>query len=157
MADSSLYAGERSGTNCRIFKVGRVGFDTGTVDPGSNVYTGTFKTERIYPAGPGGLVNFRRVVIHVLASGSYTIKVKVWVDDTQTTLKSGAAQVVSIINTVSGLSEVSEEVKISKVGSFIQVEVTVDSDDVTGVFLIEGIWGRGRIIRQSSGRTGEAT
>jgi hypothetical protein len=155
MADSSLYAGERLGN--RIFKVGRVGFDAGPTDPDANVYVGTFKSERIFPAGPGGLINFRQVSIHVRASDEYVMTVKVFVDDVQTKAINGSPQKVIITNTVSGVSEVTEEIKISKSGSFIQVEITIDSDDIKGIFLIEGIWGHGRIIRKTSGRTGTAT
>lgn len=155
MASSALYAGERSGA--RVFKVGRVGFDGGTQDLSADVYTGTFRTERIYPAGPGGLVNFRRVVINLLVTGDYEFTVKVWVDDTRTVLGSGATQTVTITGSSNGLSEITEEVEISAEGSHIQVELTVDSDDTSGIFLIEGIWGRGRVIRQTSSRSGEAT
>lgn len=155
MANSVLFAGERDGA--RVFRVGRVGFDTGTSDPGSNVYTGTYRSERMAPAGNGGLVNFRRVAIHLLASGSYTFSVKVWVDDERTELGSGSTQTVSISGSPGGLSEVTEEVEIEANGGHIQVEVTVDSDDVSGIFLIEKIEGRGRIIRRGSTRTGESS
>lgn len=154
MAQSSLFAGERSGA--RIFKIGRIGFDQGTADLGSNVYTGTFKSERVAPAGPGGLVNFRRVAVHLLSSGTYEITVKVWVDDVRTELGDGSEQTAVISGGLGALSEITEEVEIEAEGSHIQVEVTVDSDDVTGIFLIEGIAARGRVIRQGSARTGEA-
>lgn len=155
MAQSILYAGERSGA--RVFKVGRIGYDSGTADLGSHVYTGTYRTERIFPAGPGGLVKFRRVAIHLLASGSYTFTVKVWVDGARTVLGSGSTQTVSITGSPGTLNEVTEEIEIEAMGSSIQVEITVDSDDVTGVFLIEAIMGRGRVVRQSATRTGETT
>lgn len=155
MSQSSLFAGERAGA--RIFKLGRIGFDSGTQDLGSTVYTGTFKTERAAPAGPGGLVNFRRVAIHLLSSGTYTITVKVWVDDVRTTLADGTTQTVSISGGLGALAEITEEVEIEAEGSHIQVELTVDSDNTTGVFLIEGIAARGRVIRSGSTRSGEAS
>ena len=155
MADSALYVGERSGA--RIFKVGRVGFDTGTADLGSHVYTGTFRTERISPAGPGGLVNFRRIAIHLMATGTYTFSVKVWVDGVRTILGDETTQDVTITRAVGGLNEVTEEVEMEASGSHIQVEITVDSDDVTGLFLIESVSARGRVVRRSATRSAEAT
>ena len=152
MAESSLYAGERNGA--RVFRIGRIGFDEGPEDPGSTVYTGTFRSERIAPAGAGALINFRRVAIHLMSSGTYTFTVKVWVDDGRTTLASGTEQTVTVTGGGGALSETTEEVEIEGVGSHIQVEIVVDSDDVEGVFLIESILARGRVVRSSSGRTG---
>lgn len=154
MASSALYVGERGGA--RLFKIGRVGFDVGSLDAGLNAYTGTLRSERIFPAGPGGLVNFRRVVVHLMTNGSYEFTVKVWVDDRRTRLGDGSLQNITIAGSASGLSEVSEEIEIDSEGSHIQVEINVDSDDVTGIFLIESVMARGRIIRQSSTRSGEA-
>lgn len=155
MAESSLYAGEANGA--RVFRIGRIGFDQGTGDLGSHVYTGTYKSERIAPAGPGALVNFRRVAIHLLSSGTYTFTVKVWVDNDRSNTAGGVEQTVVVSGGRGALSEITEEVEIEAEGSHIQVEVTIDSDDITGIFLIEGIAARGRLVRQSSGRTGEAT
>lgn len=151
---SSLYAGEHGGP--RVFRIGRLGFDTGTSDPDSNVFTGSLKTERMHPAGVGGLVNFRRVDIHILSSGTYTFTVKVWVDDERTQLGDGSTQTITVSGGSGSLSESTEEIEISAVGESIQVEVTVDSDDVAGIFLIEGINARGRVIRQTGSRSGEA-
>lgn len=155
MAESNLYAGERNGP--RIFKIGRVGFDQGSADLGSHVYTGTYRTERFAPAGVGALINFRRVAIHLLTSGNYTFTVKVWVDNGRTQLGDETTQEVVITGSGGALREVTEEIEIEAEGSHIQVEITVDSDDLTGLFLIEGIRARGRIVRRSSTRTGEAS
>ena len=155
MAESSLYTGERGGA--RIFKIGRLGFDQGTSDLGSHVYKGTYRTERIAPLGPGGLINFRRVAIHLLSSGTYVFQVKVWVDDVRTQLQDGTDQLVTINGGGGGLSETTEEVEISAEGSHIRVEITLDSDDLGGLFLIESIDARGRPIRKSAARTGDAT
>ena len=156
MAESSLYTGERGGA--RIFKIGRLGFDQGAVgDLGSHVYTGTFRSERIAPAGVGGLINFRRVSIHILSSGTYTFGVKIWVDDGRTELGDETTQTVSITGGSGSLSEITEEVKVEAEGSHIRVEVTVDSDNLTGIFLIEGIQARGRAIRRGETRGGEVT
>ena len=155
MAESSLYTGERGGP--RIFKIGRLGFDQGTSDLGSHVYTGTFRSERIAPAGVGSLINFRRVAIHILSSGTYEFTVKVWVDDKRTILGDGTTQTITINGGSGALGESTEEVEIEAEGSHIRVEITVDSDKITGLFLIENIQARGRVLRQSSTRTGDAT
>ena len=154
MAESSLYTGERGGA--RIFKIGRLGFDQGTSDLGSHVYTGTYRTERIAPLGPGGLINFRRVAIHLLSSGTYIFTVKVWVDDVRTQLADGTDQLATINAGAGGLTETTEEIEISAEGSHIRIEIQLDSDDLGGLFLIESIEARGRVVRESSTRTGEA-
>jgi hypothetical protein len=155
MAESSLYAGERDGP--RVFQIGRIGFDQGTQDLGSTVYSGTFRTERIAPAGEGALVNFRRVSIHLLSSGTYTFTVKVWVNDGRTALGTGSEQTVVVSGGGGSLQEITEDVKIEANGSHIQVEITADSDDINGIFLIESIRARGRVIRGTSGRAGVAS
>ncbi len=155
MAESSLYTGERDGA--RIFRIGRLGFDQGTQDLGANTYTGTFRSERIAPLGVGALINFRRVAIHLLSSGTYEFTVRVWVDDGRTELGTGVEQVTVINGGTGGLGEVTEEIEIEGEGSHIRVEITVDSDNITGIFLIESIQARGRPIREGSTRTGEAT
>jgi hypothetical protein len=110
MAESSLYAGERDGA--RVFQVGRLGFDQGTQDLSATVYTGTYRTERISPAGPNALVNYRRVAIHLLVSGSYTFTVKVWINDGRTQLGVGTEQEVTVTGTAGALQEVTEEIEI---------------------------------------------
>ena len=146
MAESSLYAGERGGG--RIFKIGRLGFDQGATDLGAHVYTGTYRSERIAPAGVGALINFRRVAIHLLSSGTYTFTVKIWVDDGRTQLGDATTQTVVISGGSGAISETTEEVEIEATGSHIRVEVTADSDDILGVFLVEGIRARGRVLRR---------
>ena len=63
MAQSSLYAGEKGGA--RIMKIGRIGFDEGSGDLGSHVFTGTLRSERVAPAGVGALINFRGIRVIV--------------------------------------------------------------------------------------------
>lgn len=151
MAESSLYGGERTGG--KIFRIGRLGFDQGPSDFGTDVYTGVYRTERVQPAGPGALVNYRRIAIHLLASGTYTFTVKVWVDDGQTSSESGP-QTFTISGNGGNLREVTEEVVIEKEGSHVQVEISVDSNDITGLFLVESISARGRVLRESRTRSG---
>ena len=149
MAESSLYAGERDGA--RVFKIGRLGFDQGQYDLGTERYVGVYRTERFAPAGVGGLINYRRVAIHLLVSGSYTFTVKVWIDEERTALGDGTTQTATFTRDVGVLQEITEELEIEAEGS------TVNSDDTTGLFLIEGIRARGRIIRRTGARTSEAT
>lgn len=152
MANSVIFAGEKAGG--RIFKFGRLGYTNPGDDLGANTYTSKIKTERVYPAGPGALINFRRVVIHFFGSGPYEFVVKVWVDGVQTTLGDGTAQEVTITGNINTTSEISEEIEIAATGSNIQMEIAMDSDTMIGVFLLEQITARGRVIRQSSTRTG---
>lgn len=154
MANSVIYAGEKNGY--RVFKFGGLGFATPGDDLEANVYTTTMKTEKIFPAGPGGLVNFRRVAIHFLASGAYQFTVKIWIDGVRTTLGDGTVQTVTVSGTTAS-GEITKEIEVEGEGSHIQVELTMDSDEMTGVFLLESVMGRGRVIRQSSTRTGEVT
>lgn len=154
MAESSLYSGDRFGPT--IYRIGRLGFDQGKYDLGTQPYTGTFRTERVAPAGVGALVNFRRVSIHLMASGHYTMTVRIWVDDERSKLSSGVAQTVVISRSPGVLREITEEVSVEAVGSHIQVEVSVVSDHVDGVFLIESVLARGRVMLLSSGREAES-
>lgn len=155
MAESSLYAGERDGA--RVFQIGRIGFEQGTADLGSHIYRGTYRTERFAPAGVGALINFRRVAIHLLVSGTYRVTVKIWVDNERTQLGTEATQVVVIEGSGGAVREITEEIGLEAEGSHIQVEISLDSDDIDGIFLIEGIRARGRLVRRTSSRTGETS
>lgn len=75
----------------------------------------------------------------------------------RTQLQDGTDQLVTINGGGGGLSETTEEVEISAEGSHIRIEITLNSDDLGGLFLIESIDARGRPIRKSSTRTGDAT
>ncbi len=109
------------------------------------------------PAGPGCLIMFRRIAIHLLTSGDYEFTVKVWVDNDRTELAAGTEQTFTVTGTGGALREVTKEVAIEAEGSHVQVEISVDSDDVTGLFLVESISARGRVIRKSASRTGETS
>lgn len=155
MAHQALYGAERGGA--RVVQFGRVGLDAAGDDLGSHTYTGTLRTERVYPVGPGGLVNFRRVLVNILSDGTYTFTVKVWVDDSRTTLGDATTQTVSVTGGTGSLAEITEEISISAEGSHIQVEITVDSNNTTGVFLIESIVALGRAVRRGATRSGESS
>jgi len=163
MANTLVYLGE-IGTG-KIYKVGKVGFDSGAVatfDPNSTPFTGTLKTERMSPAGEDALVRFRRVVLRALKTGAWTVKFTVWVDDTQTqtydnTLADSPLQdqtiTVSSAATDDGtLKEVIIEADIDAVGTFIQVQLEIDSDDITGIFFPESIETHVQVIREAVSR-----
>lgn len=155
MPSPVVFVGERSGA--RIFTLGRIGYDSAGDDLGSHTYTATARTERIFPGGPGALINFRRVVVHILADSTYSITIKVWVDGNRTTDGAGSTQTVTIAGGSGSLSEHTEEAAIEAEGSLIQVEVTVSSDSPTGLFLIEAINARGRVVRRGATRSSEVT
>jgi len=137
-----LFAAEANGS--RVYKVGRVGYDTGTQDVGGK-YTGLLRTGKISPAGKDGLCYFRRVAVSVWRTGAYTATLKCWVDGVQTKtwdVNGNAVDQVVVIS--AGAPTTSPDVAVLEAsimahGTYIEVEVTVDSDDVSGVFLPEEI------------------
>jgi len=149
-----LFVGEATGA--KLYKMGRVGWDTGTQDTGA-VYTGTLKTEKISPAGEDGLCYFRRVVIRIWRTGSYTCTMKAYVDGAQTTIPStGATQSVTFVKSAptSSPDESIIEMDVTGHGTYIEIELTVDSDDITGIWLPETIEVHYRPIRTAKGRSG---
>jgi len=154
-----VFAAENAGP--RVYKVGRVGLDTGSQDTGG-VYTATLRTERVSPAGEGGLCYFRRVAIRVWRTGGFTITLKAFVDGVQTRVYSGGVLVdqVAVITkaapTTSPIEDV-VEMSLAAQGTSIEVEMAVDSDDVTGVFLPELVELHYIPLRKAKGRGAEAT
>lgn len=133
-----IFAAEAGGS--RIYKIGRVGLDTGTQDTGG-VYTGVLRTERINPLGEVALLLFRRAVIRIWRTGGYTISMKIFVDGQQTQVydASGVLQPQSVTFTALPPSvvpvETIVEASINAQGTYAEVEITVDSDDIDGIFL----------------------
>ena len=162
MAGTVVLFGE-AGSN-KIYKIGKVGYDSGTVatsDPGSTEFTGTLTTERISPAGEDGLVRFRRVALRALKGGEWTVQFTVWVNDVQTqvydnTVDSSplADQVITITNDADDLAEgeVIIEADIDATGTYIQVEVVLLSGNIKGYFLPESIEMHGQVIREAVSR-----
>jgi hypothetical protein len=137
---AQLFIGERGGS--RIYKVGRVGIDTGTADDGG-VYTGTLKTERFTPAGQDGLCYFRRVALRLWRTSAFALTMKVWVDERRTqvydTTGHASDQTITITRGAPTFSpeETVVEASIWARGTSIQVQIEVASDSVTGIFLPE--------------------
>lgn len=154
---SNVFAAENTGA--RIYKVGRVGLDTGTEDSGG-VYTMRLKSEKLSPAGEGGLCSFRRVLLRAFHTGSFSGQIKVYVDGVQTQILVSDVLTNQVFafsegTPVNSPAEALVEMDIEASGSIIEVEVLVDSDAVVGTFLPESIWVGYRAIRP--GRQREAS
>jgi hypothetical protein len=149
----------------RVFSLGRVGFDAAGSDPGG-VYTGTLRTERFSPAGEGGLVHFRRVQVRCWHTGAFTITLTVYVDGVRTRLYSGDTLVDQSITFVQaaptvvgedGGTETILEAAIDAEGTYLEAQLVLDSDALTGVVLPESIPIGFRIIRPGLQRAAEVS
>lgn len=142
------------GTDPRLYKFGRVGFDSGSADPGGN-YTATMRTEKISPAGELGYCQFRRIGFRIFRTGSFTMTIKVYVDGVQTKIYDGTSakvnQTIVIAKPAPVLSpeETLVEADIDGNGTYIEVELTVASSAVTGIFLPEELEVHFRPMRQA--------
>lgn len=143
----------------RFYKVGRVGFDSGNADAGG-AYTGTFRSEKISPAGEFGLCQFRKVSFRILRTGAFTMTVKAYVDGSQTqrynssSVKVDQTVVIAEAAPTNSPEEKIVEVEIDATGTYIEVEVSIVSSQVTGVFLPEEVDVHYRPIRASRQRAG---
>ena len=141
-----VYVPELDGS--RIYKVGRVGYETGTEDAG-RVYTGLMRSEKISPQGEAGWCRFRRVVLRVRHTSTFTCAVRVYVDGVQTTvydqtdMLTGATVLQEVTFAEEAPSnppdEVILQVDVIAKGTYIEVELECDSDDVAGTFLPESL------------------
>ena len=153
---TSVFAAEKGGSH--IYRIGRVGYDTGTADSGG-VFSAELKTERISPAGEDGLCFFRRVVLRVWHTGAYSLTMTVYVDDVQTKTFNSATGaptpqtiVLSRVAPTTSPIESVVEASIWAQGTYITVDIVVQSDDITGVFLPETIECHYLPIRASKSR-----
>lgn len=129
-------------------------------------YTGIIKSERITPfqsggifqpsAGEFGLAHFRRVGIRILHTGGFTITVTAWVDGVQTQyydsdgdLQDQTIEFTESAPTSNDPVESLLEADISAKGTYIEVQISVDSTDVTGIFLPESIEVHARPLRRA--------
>jgi len=142
------------GNDPRIYKFGRVGFDSGSGDPGAN-FTATMRTEKISPAGDLGLCQFRRIGFRIYRTGAFTLTVKVYIDGIQTKIFDASSnkvdQTIVIAKAAPSISpeETLVEADIDGQGSYIEVELTVTSNNITGVFLPEELDIHYRPLRQA--------
>jgi len=152
-----VFAAQKSGS--RIYRIGRVGLDTGSSDTGG-AYTATLKTDKFSPAGEDGLALFRRVALRSLHTGQYTVTMKVFVDGVQTQVYSGGVLVNQTVVFVRAAPTISpaesvEEADIVGQGTHIEVELSVLSTDVTGSFLPETLEVHFHPLRPAKSRAAE--
>src|SRR5687767_9427184 len=116
------------GTDPRVYKFGRVGFDSGSSDPGG-AFTATLRTEKISPAGEHGKCHFRRIAFRIFRTSNFTMSVKVYVDGVQTKVYDASSakvdQVISIVKDAPTISpeETMVEGDINAQGTYIEVEL----------------------------------
>lgn len=131
----------------RVYKIGRVGFDVGTADAGG-AYTGRVRSDPTAPDGEGGWTHFRRVQAKIRHTGAFVCTITLYVDGVQTQVWSAGVQADQSVTFTQAAptwypsgeeAETILEVDCDAYGSEIVVDVTADSDDITGVFLVEGI------------------
>lgn len=133
-----VFAAESGGS--RVFKIGRVGLDTGTADTGGS-YTATMKTERISPMGENTLLMFRRVACRIWRTGGFTVVMTVYVDGTQTQIYNSSGQLIpqsvsfSVAPPATSPIESWIEMSIRAPGTYIEVQLAVVSNQLTGIFL----------------------
>lgn len=161
MSATLTLVGERNGN--RVYRIGSLGLDGGNQDTDGNTYQAILRTDRFSPLGEGGLALFRRVSVRILRSGAYTITARVYIDDTQTqryeNVDAGSSlvdQVIVLTNTASALVEDVLQIDVSAQGTHISVELTIDSDDLTGVFLVESMEVHLYPVRPARGRAAES-
>lgn len=131
-----------------IYKVGRVGHETGAQDEGG-IYTALLRSEKISPLGETGWCKFRRVVLRVRHTSSYSVKMRVYVDGVQTKtydqtdMTSGTMVDQEVTFTGSAPTAPPAEsilqVDITKPGTYIEVELQCASNGVTGSFMPESV------------------
>jgi len=133
-----VYAAENTGN--RIYKIGRVGLDSGTQDTGGP-YTATLKTERISPMGENALLMFRRVSCRIWLTGGFTLTMTIYVNGAQTTIfdQYGNVQPQSIIfsQPPPAIAPIESwvEASIAAPGTYLEVQIVAQSNQVTGIFL----------------------
>lgn len=141
----------------RVYQFGRVGFDSGTADPGGN-FTATMRTEKISPAGDFGLCQFRRIGFRIFRTGSFTMTVKVYVDGVQTKVYDASSNKIDQVIVISQAAPSTSpektlvEADIDARGTYIEVELTVTSNNIVGLYLPEELDVHFRPLQQSSVR-----
>ncbi len=130
-------------TGNRIYQIGRVGLDPGGNDTGG-AYTGTLRTERISPLGENALLQFRRIACRIWLTGGYTVTMTAFVNGQQTQVYNSSGVLVnqSIVFTSAGPPvgiippyEAWIEASINATGTYIEMQLSVSSANVTGIFL----------------------
>lgn len=131
-----------------IFSVGRVGYETGTQDEGG-IYYGTLRSGKISPLGPSGYCKFRRLCLRIRHNSWFTVTVRAYVDDAQTTVwdptdeqvAQTTLQEVTFVEAAPSDSpaETILQLDLSAAGTSIEFELSLQSDLVNGMFLPESV------------------
>src|SRR6266699_67644 len=130
-------------TGSHLYKMGRVGFDSGNVDSNSSVYTGVFRTEKIFPMNFDGVMLFRRILLRIFRTGAFQLALNVYIDGVQTISydANGNVQLQSVnFNLPAPVNSPDKtllEMAIAGRGTYIEVEGTVTSNTLSGIFLPE--------------------
>ena len=163
---SFILVGQGDGN--KIYQVGRIGYDTNPsgTDTGDKAYTANLETERMSPAGEDALIRIRRVVLRALASKTWTVTMRVYVDDVQTqiwdndeTSATFGTQIdQEIVVSSEAMADASEgeviiEADVDATGTFLQVHIDILSSDITGYFLPESIETHLQVLRESKSRS----
>jgi hypothetical protein len=133
-----VFAAESGGS--RVYKVGRVGLESGNQDTGGP-YTATLKTERISPLGLNALLMFRRVACRIWLTGGYTVTMTVYVDGKQTQIYSATGVLMpQAITFAAGPPTTAPietwiEASIRAPGTYVEVQLVIQSNSLTGIFL----------------------
>jgi len=158
-----IITGDRDSS--RVYTIGRVGYDSSGDDQGG-VFSANLRTERLSPAGEGGLVVFRRIQARIWHTGAFSGTMVAYVDGVQTQdYSTGALADQSMAFSASaptavgsdGGAETIIEMDLSAYGTYIEVEMSVDSNNVTGVFLPESFWIGHRVVRAGLQREAAST
>jgi hypothetical protein len=155
-----IFACENNGS--RLYKIGRVGLDTGAQDTGG-VYKSTLKTERISPLGELAVLVFRRVGIRIWRTGSFTFTVTVFVDGAQTTIFDANGnkipQTITFTQPTPTLPpiETMVEASIQAQGTYIEVQMDINSNNITGIFLPAELEVHFYPLRRARERTAQST
>ena len=150
-----VFATEAAGS--RIYRVGRVGMDSVGNDAGG-AFTSLLRTEKISPAGEDGLCYFRRVALRVWRTGAFKCTMKVWVDGKRTQRWSSGVKIdqsiaFDIAAPTMSPDEAVIEASIEAQGTYVEVELTLSSADVSGMILPESMEVHYLPIRPSKSRS----
>jgi hypothetical protein len=131
-------------TGSHLYKMGRVGFDSGNQDAGGN-YTATFRTEKISPMNFDGVMLFRRILLRIYRTSPFVLTLTAYVDGTQTLTydANGNLQLQSVVFNLAAPTTSPDktliEMAVAARGTYIELEGTVVSNTINGIFLPEEV------------------
>mgnify|MGYP006286980985 CR=1 FL=1 len=168
MAGNRLVFGQKDGGQLYVQQDARSDSNVERdLDNANGVYTVGIITPQIQPAGPAGLVHFRRVTVRLwksLGINDVDFDIEVYVDgdmkiDPQSPRQFFASTDADKNVTIpaAGVTEENYEVSLDAVGTSIYVRILLDVDhsNVNDI-RFESIDAHGRIIRESESRTPNA-